>query len=338
MRNDKLIPGTVLVIIGTLFLLDNFNYIDFDWFSLFRLWPILLVIAGVNLVFAYNHSGTATAIKIAVLVAGMAFLIFNGIGHPHHYNRHNWKYAFKHFDFNDNESDSDNDDDSDSTDTGSVSKNFKSSNHYQAAYKPSTKQATLNISGGATSYVLKDMTTNLFEADTKESGNHYSLTSTDEDDAQTLDFDMNGDNNHRHGFVLNFGNDKSDKAYLKLNTNPEWTINVEAGAAKINFDLSAFKVQKVKLEGGAASFNVKMGQPLAETTVDVSTGISKVVISVPRNAACHITSETGVSSKSFKGFESVGDDEYETPNFSKATNKMYLKISGGISDFKVEQY
>jgi hypothetical protein len=329
MRNDRLIPGTVLVIIGVLFLLDNFRVIDFNWFSFIHLWPILLVIAGVNLVFANNRSGVATAIKIGVLIAGMAFLIFNGLGHHRDTDRNSWRYAFRNFDYNDNN------DDEDSTDTN-ISTSGKGSGHYQEAYKPETKQAVLNISGGATSYVIKDITNNLFEANTREYGNHYELTSSIDSGIQTLDFDMN--NEHHHGIMLNFGDTKSNQAYLKLNTNPEWEINVEAGAAKINFDLSSFKIQKLKLEGGAASFNVKMGQPLTETNVEVSTGISKVTLSIPQNAACHITTETGVSSKTFNGFQNVGDNEYETPNFDKAATKMYITLSGGISDFKVNRY
>lgn len=326
MRNDKLIPGTILVIIGALFLLDNFGVINFSWFAFIHLWPIILVIAGVNLVFAHNRSGLATAIKIVVLIAGMAFLIFSGLGR-HRYNDHNWRYAFRNFDYNDN--------DNDTTDTDDINTNSKNSGHYQENYKPTTKQAILNISGGATSYVIKDITNNLFEADTREYGNKYSFTTNSDSTTQTVNFDMNGE--RHHGIVFNFGS-HSNQAYLKLNTNPEWDINVEAGAAKINFDLSDFKIRKLKLEGGAASFIVKMGQPIGETNLDISTGISKVRVSIPQNAACHITADSEISSKTFNGFQSVGDGEYETPNFSQATNKMYIKLSGGISDFKVNQY
>lgn len=335
MRNDKLIPGTVLVIIGALFLLDNFGVINFSWFSFIHLWPIILIIAGVNLVFAHNNSNTATAVKISVLILGMGILIFNGLRHNRSEDRNNWKRAFSHFDYNDND---DHDDDNDTTgnDSGSAHTDGKNNAHYQQVYSPTTRQAVLNISGGATSYYIKDATNNLFEANTHEFGNHYNLTSSSDADTQTLDFNMN--NERHHGIVLNFGDSKSNSADIKLNTNPEWEINVEAGAAKINFDLSNFKVSRLKLDGGAASFNVKMGQPVAETNVEISTGISKVVLSIPQNAACRITTDTGLSSKSLNGFNSTGDDEYETANFDKATNKMYIKLSGGISDFKVNRY
>ena len=131
---------------------------------------------------------------------------------------------------------------------------------------------------------------------------------------------------------------KNNQAYLKLNTNPVWDINVKAGAAELKFDLTNFKVRNLKLKGGAASFDIKLGQPVAETNVEVSTGVSSVTIEIPQNAACHITTSTGLSSKNFDGFDSKSDNQYETANFSTATNKMYINLKGAVSDFKVHKY
>ena len=56
MKNDKLIPGVILVLIGGAILLANYGYLHFHWWNIFRLWPILLVIGGINLLFAHNKS------------------------------------------------------------------------------------------------------------------------------------------------------------------------------------------------------------------------------------------------------------------------------------------
>jgi hypothetical protein len=71
---------------------------------------------------------------------------------------------------------------------------------------------------------------------------------------------------------------KSNTADIKLNPNPIWDINVETGATKLNFDLSKFKIKSVTLKGGATSFDVKIGMPLATTNVDVATGMSQSTI------------------------------------------------------------
>ena len=338
MRNDKLIPGAILVIIGVLFLLDNFNVIDFSWGNFFHLWPILLVIAGVNLVFAHNRSTGATLARIAVLVAGMGILIYGGVrGKSYSRSNHNgWNFNFDDNDRNDSSdnSDNNNDDSGNSDNHGSITK-VEGNGHYQESYKPSVKFARLNIRGAAASYTLKEATTQLFEAETKEFNNKYILKSTGDSITRTLDFDMTNSNHHGS---FNFGNKKSNKAVLKLNAAPEWEINVKAGAADMDFDLSGFKVKKIKFEGGAASFDVKMGQPVGETNLEVSAAASALVLSVPQNAACRITAETGLSSNSFAGFDKIDDNKYQTAGFDKAANKMYIKLNGAVSNFKVKQY
>src|SRR5580698_2377086 len=102
MRNDKLIPGLVLVLIGAAILLANYGYLHFHWWNIFRLWPIFLVIAGVNLVFAHNKSPLATIVKIAVLVGGLGLLFFGNFG-----ERYNF-WPGSHFTWNNNNDDNNN--------------------------------------------------------------------------------------------------------------------------------------------------------------------------------------------------------------------------------------
>jgi hypothetical protein len=318
MRNDRLIPGMILVIIGALFLLNNFNVIDFDWSTFIHLWPVVLIIAGVNLVFAHNRTPWATAVKIAVLLLGMAVLIWGGVTHR----------GYRHFDSIFTFDDDDNDSDSASKGVG----------NYVEFYKPSIQTAHLDISGGAASYTLSDTTNRLFEAETHGTHrNNYSLKTTVDSTHESLDFSM-GSNKH-HGFSFNFGNKHNpNKAILKLNTHPVWDIEVEGGMAAFNFDLSNYKIRKLSFQGGMASCNVKMGQPVGVTSVEFQGGMASFSLKIPQNVACRITTGTALSSKNFEGFTKTADSNYETPGYSQAANKINIDIEGGMSDFKVTRY
>src|SRR4051812_26889874 len=119
MKNDRLIPGLILVLIGAAFLLDNFGYIDFHWSNIIHLWPIFLIIGGVNLVFAHNRSPLATILKVGVVILGFGLLLFGNFS-----ERWGWwpTYAYSwhdHHDHDNNDSD-DNDDDDDDDDTTST--------------------------------------------------------------------------------------------------------------------------------------------------------------------------------------------------------------------------
>jgi hypothetical protein len=324
MKNDKLIPGLVLVLIGAAFLLNNFGYIHFHWINILHLWPLFLVMAGINLVFANNRTAWATILKITVLVGGFALILFGDFG-----NRFNFWPGY-HYGFNNNDNNDDNADESDSTNTGEITKMSKTGS-FDAPYKADIKHARLNISGGGITYTLTDVTSQLFEASTRDGGNRYALLQRQEDSTSVLDFRTRD----HHGF--NFGSEKNS-ATIRLNPNPQWEINVKTGATDLNFDLSKFKVSGLRLEGGAASFKVKMGESLAMTDINISTGVSSVEITIPQNAACSIESNSGLSSNNFDGFNKISDNNFETPGYGAAKNKMHIHMSGGLSDFKVRRY
>src|SRR5947209_5543358 len=90
MKNDKLVPGIILVTIGAIFLLHNFGYLHFHWRNLFNLWPIFLVIGGVNLLLAHNRSSWATILKISVVVGGFALILFGNFDNTRWWPHAHW--------------------------------------------------------------------------------------------------------------------------------------------------------------------------------------------------------------------------------------------------------
>jgi len=332
MRNDRLVPGAILVCIGAIFLLNNFGYIDFHWMNVLHLWPIFLIMGGVNLVFAGNRTIWATVLKLGVVILGFGLLMFGHFDNyrfwPNHYN----------FRYNDDKNDDDDDDDSDSTSSvGHGVVKVSGSSVFNKEYAPDAKLARLNISGGGTTYTLNDTTNQLFKAETKEFyGSKYEFTSSKTDSMYVINLHLRNDK----GWHIDSDEDKdkANRADIKLNPNPVWDVNVETGATKLNFDLSKFKIKNLTLKGGAASFDVKLGSPLATTNVEVATGVSEVKINVPKDAACSIRTNSGLSSSDFDGFDKKDDNRYETPGFDAAKNKIYIHMTGGVSDFKVTRY
>lgn len=343
MKNDRLIPGLILVLIGLVILFDNLGYIDFYWGDIFHLWPLFLIVAGVNLVFANSHSALTTVAKIVVVVGAFLFVLvrYGDFGpksgmhnnmawhHRDHYND-NWG--------NDNSNDtSDDDDDDDTTGNKGVVK-FESTHNFNLAYTPDVKTAELNISGGASSYTLNDTTNQLFVANTKEHWGRYEFWHHNDGSNYVLNFEMNG----KKGMHLNWhGNhDNSNEAVLRINPNPIWDVNVETGAASVNFDLSKFKVRSLKLDGGAASFDLKLGEPLETTNVNVSTAAASVHIRIPKDAACKVNISGFLSSNNLEdaGLTKGSDGDYETPGFETAKNKIFMNVSGGMASFDVHRY
>jgi len=328
MKNDKIIPGIILVAIGAAILLANFGYLHFYWYNIFRLWPIFLVIAGVNLVLANNKTVWAGALKIAVIVIGIGFLFFGNTGDNYGFwSRHNWHSWHRNYSNNDNNDDDNSNDDNDDDGDRTPGKNV-----FSQPFTNSVRAARLNINGGATSYYLSDTTNQLFTANTNDNRDRYIFSSSVSDSVTVVDFKMKNHN----GF--NFNSDDDNRVNMALNPNPVWMVNIDAGAAKVDFDFSKFKIKSLDVRGGAAAFDIKLGQPLATTNVEVNTGVSAVNIKIPENAACSIESNSGLSGNDFEGFTKTHDNFYETSNFAAAKNKLYIHINGGLSGFNVSRY
>lgn len=312
MKTERIIWGLIFVFIGGVLLLDNFGVIDFHWDTLWRFWPLVLIIIGANMLFSRENSGRAGAAAIIITFAALAFIAYQGT-RPDDGRRGRWFYR------------------EDDSETDVVEGNYKS-NTFSETISPGISRAELNISGGATSYIMEDSTSNLFDAEVKQRFGNYSLTKIIRDSVDVLNFKMNGKQKWSKG------DGNANKVQLKLSQFPVWDINFEVGAGKIDFDLSSYKVRNLRFEGGAASMRVKLGEPQGTTNVAAETGVSDIEISIPKSAACQIRLDSGLSSNDFEGFNKQADGTFITPGFSSAVNKIIINLEGGLSKFEVNRY
>jgi len=318
MKTEKVIWGLILIFIGAVFLLSNFGVINFYWGSVWRFWPIIFILIGANMLFSRLNGSTGSILSVSLTLAALLFLGYQGTREPERRMGRSW---FFHRD----------DWDEESTDTVRNNANWTSSNTFTEAYSPGTKRAELNIKGGATSYRLDDTTSNLFNAEVKQNFGNYTLEKTTRDSVEVLNFRMR---NKKQKWEDMDGNEVK----IRLHANPIWDINVEMGAGETDFDLTSFKVGNLNLNGGAASFNVKLPEPVTTTNVAVETGVAEVNIRVPESSACRITVESGLSSKDFSGFTKQADGSYETSNYNTAAKKIDIHLKGGLSSFEVSRF
>ncbi|RZL56207.1 MAG: hypothetical protein EOO93_18700 [Pedobacter sp.] len=320
MKFDRIIWGVLLLFIGGVLLLDNFDVINFYWRNVWDFWPIFLIIMGVNILFNRNNSQTGNIISLGILVIALSVLFVKGQDEPT--NRFWWSNGVKHhIDVEDEDSDNNNND----QDYSKV--NF--SEPYIAA--DGAKKTILNLSGGGTSFELKGSTDSLFLADVRKRNGNFSLTKTVADSVNTLTFKMQ---NNKKNWSFGNGNDVD----IRLNTNPTYEMNLKMGAGEVKFDLENYKVRTLNFDGGAAELDIKVGALLPITDVNVKTGVADVKIRVPKDSGCRIKTQAGLSSKDFTGFTKISEGIYESPNYQSSSNKIFINFEGGISSFEVDRY
>lgn len=308
MKTDKIIWGLVLVFVGGVLLLENFNVIDFQWMAIWRFWPIVLILIGANMLLARANYKSGGMITVVLTVAALAFIAWKGVDSKP-VSVVDWVIPQER-----------------SEGAGKSKKSV-----YSEDYK-GLKYAELNISGGGMSYSLLDTASELFAARVSSTIGSYSLKRASSDSTDILDFKMGGTGSGKKG------SGGRNNAVISLNTRPIWDMHIESGASKATFDLSSFKIRNLNFEGGASFFELKLGEPLTVSRIKIATGASKIIIRLPDSIACRVDLSSGLTSTSLPGLKQVKDDVYETEGYARASRKYDIVFEGALSNFKVERF
>jgi hypothetical protein len=199
------------------------------------------------------------------------------------------------------------------------------------AYDSTLHLASLRFVSGAGSFTLRDTCAALFRAETMTDFGKYEMDSRTGSEGKDLTLRLA---DHPRGFRT--GGTNSVTMYL--NAGPVWALRLELGAAKLSADLAPFTAENIEIKTGAADVRVRLGDRAERCRVNIQAGVSSISVQVPESAGCEISSESGLSSKTFNGFVERGDGNYRTANFDTASRKIFLYFKAGVSSLKVVRY
>jgi hypothetical protein len=306
MKTKNIIWGFILVLIGVLFILKNLDIIYFSWYSLWKLWPLLLVMIGVTILPVKD--GIKVALAIVVLVAAAFFLV----SYPDFQSRNHDTSVNKSQDF------------SSDKDTREIDQRIFED------YDSTITEANLAFDAAAGDFTINQPTDELFEFEKDGNLGRYTYSIKDLGPKRDISIVL------EEGRIIR--TNLKNKVTIKLNPKPDWDINVDVGAASIDLDLSSFKIRKLNIDGGASSINLRLGTLQAECKIKINSGASSITIRVPREFACEVNTSTVLSSKDLEGFNKVGNGTYVTPDFSDKSKNIIIDVEAAVSSLDVERY
>jgi len=309
MKIRNLFWGLFFVTIGILILLANIGSLNFDMSYIWKFWPVIFILLGISY-FTTNSvvKGFLSAIS-AIIIAVALFAFFNSIfwfvrGNDFFDNNHNY----------------------------SISSDFDSSN-YSTDYSTDIKKAVFYFDAGAGTFNIKDTTDNLMSAHITGHKNHYQLEKEVSNGTATVKFKMK-----KRSFTFFDGKYNHNYAQIKLNPNPVWDLYLNGGAAEMDFDLTPYKTDNIKVKMGAAKIRIKLGDRSEQTNLNLNAGVSSIEILIPDSSGCQIRVKSALSDNEFNGFDRMNKHEYQTSNFDHAKHKIYLNLDAGISSVHVNRY
>src|SRR5690606_4020389 len=220
---NKITSGIWFVFIGVVLLLHNLDIIHFNFWAIIKYWPLLIVIAGVNLIAQDKPYGNY--IKIGCNLLFLGWILYVGMSA----SKTDWTeplYNNKYININ------------------NTGKDATLSDLVQIPFDSTMKESVLEFNGGAGKFEMKvEEKTNLVSARSKAKGMGMSMETAQENGKQKVVINAQPTSKGK----------KSDAVLINLHPDVLWDLNLNYGAANINGDLSMLTFGNLEINTGASS-------------------------------------------------------------------------------------
>lgn len=316
MKSRNLFIGILVLFAGVVALLSALGVFDFHWSIFWHLWPIMLIIAGIALL-PFNDY-----LKSALLVLALALgCTFYYIENQHYEGNPITRFFDRHFS---SWSIDDEDEEGEYDDEDLLDQRF--SEPYAEVEK-----ASIDIKFGAGDLDLKRPCAELTTVAARSHFVRYSFRA--EQGENEAAFYLHGDSQ-----VRRIGRNNTNEIDVALSDMPEWSFNLDMGAAEADLDFSPYKMENITINGGACDIDLKLGDNGCNTDIDIETGASDIDIRIPKSLDCQINIESAITGKDFKGFEKIDRGLWQTPGYGEGAHRVVIHLSCAVSDISVERY
>ena len=300
MKYRNIFWGILLILLGILYLLKQFDVIYFNWRDILSLWPLILVLWGISILpikSLYKLIASFLAILVMILII--------------HYNPSRWHSGWIWI--------------------GDWHKGDRIELKKSEPRMEDAEFAILELDAAAGSYIIDGTSEQLVDFKYIGDSGSYYMSTTEEGNSQRVHI---GPEHRRNQYRLY----RSHEVELKMNPDMVWDLDVDAGAADIWMDLTPFIIDDLTIDGGATSIEIRLGSLSDNVNVDIETGVSSVEIFVPKEVAVEVNSDSFLVSRELPGFDKVSKSTFVSPNYADASKNITIQFSSGISSLRVIRY
>ncbi len=292
----------MLILLGTVFLLQNAGYLPPNfWMNLWRLWPLVLVLAGIELLLAGRIPWLALAgLSAVVLVIGA---VATNSGLPLHPTEPAVSRA--------------------------TQTNLDGATQAAVTVRFDAGQLTIGPLAQAADNQLASMA----YAGPPDMAPQASYSSNG--GAGQLGYQVLGRGPSFIPFVT-----ANAESRMDLNLSPRvpiTSLNVQTGATDAHLDLSSLHVNKLDISVGAATTWIRLPEAAGATSAHISGGAATITLEIPQGVGAQIRHRGGLSTVTVdqSRFPSVSDGLYRSADYASATNIVDINIETGVTSIQV---
>jgi hypothetical protein len=195
--------------------------------------------------------------------------------------------------------------------------------------QPGAQSANVKINAGAGQISISGVSDKLVTGSLISNITTLETSSQLSDSVQNADISLKGGN-------WNFGGHYTNNLTVNLSSSTPINLNVNAGAASQNLDLSEVQITGLNINAGASSINLTLGDKVDNATVSIDSGASSVHIILPKTVGAKVTADGGLTSRNFTDFKQLGNNTYQSNNYDQSAKKINLTLHGGASSFNID--
>ncbi len=124
---------------------------------------------------------------------------------------------------------------------------------------------------------------------------------------------------------------------FQVNQDVPLSLDVDAGASSLDFDLTDLKVTRMKVDMGASTLKMKLPANAGNTVVDIDSGAATLDLSVPQGVGVQLRLKQGASTVDVdqSRFPMQDSNFYQSSDYAAAANKVEISLDGGANTVKV---
>jgi hypothetical protein len=296
-RHGGFVWPLILISAGVIFLLNNMNLLSWSvWDSLWRMWPVLLIAIGLDILFG-RRSAIGAFIALVLIVALIGGAVWFAVTQVPLL-------------------------------TGQT---LTTDQVVQELAGATSADVRINLGAGTLRIgALKD-SGNLVEGTVSISPGE-TVTRDWRMDGSLAHFELRQRGVPNVAFGRHVGEAKWS---LDLSSSVPMALRVSTGVGEASLDLSGLQVTELDVSSGIGQTQIQLpvrGQLRAK----VSGGIGQVVVTIPEGMAARIHGSAGLGGLTVANrFTSQGGGQYVSANYATAQDRVDLNISGGIGQVVV---
>ena len=309
---DSISRGLLLITIGVIFFLLNYGILSWGfWLHVVELWPLILILAGIGLLFSRRIPLSAVLLVFLLSMVGYSMVV------------------------------------GDKPLPGQMNKLFyigtTETKPINVPLPQDVKKASvhLNLGGAKVSVAALDsgVSDNQLMTGTYQGlkqgyvgGSDGSGLSTNQS-GDTLNVTLTSTSLGR-----NLNNVNQSDLKLNLSKKVHYDLVMSAGAINGIVDLSRLMVDNLKISTGASNFGLEFGDTGIATQGKIDSGASKLTLVIPENVGVTIRLNGVATSTNFMGSGLLLEDKnWVSPQYANAKTKISLDISMGAGSVQLER-